>query len=99
MRYAGIGGWKQMIMNGKILIRAGEFRSEVVGGLQRHVTAVAIQLGFGRIIKCPSIMAGNAAEQVGIIRVLTAQEFFIFIELVRDADLMASGTKLGGFVM
>src|SRR3954466_14345419 len=40
-------------------------------------------------------MAGNAAEEIGVVMVLAAQELFVVIQFERHTDLMASRTELG----
>ena len=98
---SGVGGGKQMIMNAADRIGGGGIenpRAEIIGGLQWHVASVAIGLGLFRIIETAGVVAGNTAQQIGVVVILTAQEFFVVIQILRDADLVAGGAKLGLFV-
>ena len=50
-------GGKQMIMDREHVRVIEEFRAEIARGLQRHVTARAIELGLLRIIKAARAVA------------------------------------------
>ena len=39
-------------------------------------------------------MAGHAAEQVGVVMVLPAEEFLVVVDRVRNAHLVAGGAEL-----
>ena len=71
-------------------------RAEVRRLLQRHVAAGAVRHRLFRVIKTARAVAGHTAEEVGVVVILAAQEFFIFVQLLRDADLVTGGTKFRG---
>src|SRR5205814_7833434 len=68
--------------------------AEVLGFLQRHVAAGAVLHRLLGIVETARAVARHAAEQVGVVVILAAQEFLIFVQLLWNADLVAGGTKL-----
>src|SRR5438067_2004761 len=87
-----------MIVNGKNVCVVEEFRAEIARRLQRQVAAGAILLSFLRVIEAAGAVTGNAAEQIAVVMILAAEEFQVLGQLVRQADLMASGAKLGALM-
>src|SRR5436309_8695238 len=84
-----------MVMDAQEAIgRAEEFRAEIIGGSQWHVAATAIELRLFGVIKAAGAVAGNSAQQVGIIMILPAQELLVLRQFDGQADLVAGGTKL-----
>src|SRR5947207_822872 len=72
---------------------------EILGrSLEGHVTAVTVLLRLLRVIKTAGFVAGNAAQQVSIVMVLAAEELFVMVEFVRNADLVAGGTEFRSLV-
>ena len=55
----------------------------------------AIRLRLLRIIETPSIVAGDAAEQVGVVMVLSAKKILILRDFVGQADLVTGRAELG----
>jgi hypothetical protein len=85
MGHASVCGWEEVVVNGEILVRAVNAGAEIFGFLERHVAAVAVELRFGRVVKSAGIVAGDAAQEVGVIGILAPEEFLIFVEFMRDA--------------
>src|ERR1041385_7341620 len=58
------------------------------------MTASAVGHGLFRVIKAARSMPRNAAEQIGVIMILPAQELLVLAQFLRDADFMTGRTKL-----
>ena len=74
--------------------RVEKIGAKIPGFLERHVAAGAVPDRFLRIVKTARAVARNAAEQIGVVVILAAQEFLIFVQFQRDADFVAGGTEL-----
>jgi len=55
--------------------------TEIFAGFERHVTRSATRLGLGRVVESAGAMTRNAAQQVGIVMILTTQELFVVIPI------------------
>jgi len=97
MSNAGVGARKKVIVDKAVGLIRGikEARPKIRGSLQRHMATGAILLGTFRVIKAARIVAGNAAEQIGVVMVLAPEEFLVLRHLVGEADLVTDGTELG----
>ena len=76
------------------LARAVEvLRSEVVRRHERHVAVDAARLGHGRVIEAAGAVPGDAGEQERIVVVLPANEVFVMVQPIRQADFVAGGAE------
>ena len=97
----GVGGGELVVMDGEqvveVAVRVGlkPPGPEVARRHQLHVAAVAVCFGFGRVVEAAHAVAGDAAEQEGVIVVLPAEEL-VGVELRGQVDLVASAAELRG---
>src|SRR5215207_7634203 len=74
---------------------------EVIGGkvlrcLQRHMAAIAILLCFFGVIETARVVARYAAQEKGVVMILTAEEFLVLGKLLWKGNFVARGTELRG---
>jgi hypothetical protein len=81
-----------------LLLRIEIFCAEILRREQRHVAAVAILLGFWRIVEAARVAAGDAAEEERVVMILPAEKLLIMIERERNAYFVAGRAKLRAFV-
>jgi len=73
-----------------------EVGAEILRLLQRHMTAGAVYNGLIRVIKTAGAVAGHTAEEEAVVMVLAAQELFVVVQLLRNADLVTGGAEFRG---
>ena len=73
-----------MIVNGELAIQLGGFfRSKVRREDFGHVATVAIRLSVIRIVEALRSVAGNAANKIAVVVILSAQEILVGGEFFR----------------
>ena len=93
-----VSTWEKMVVY-YVFARFGVwFRSEVIRFLEWHMAAITVCLGLFGVIKTSRSMTGNAAEQVGVVVILSSHPFFVFRQVVWKVDFMACAAKLGRFM-
>ena len=55
-------------------------------------------LGLRRVVEAARAVAGDAAEQEGVVVVLAAEELLVVVQFAGDADLVAGRAELGRLV-
>src|SRR5712692_3808726 len=93
-RQARIGGGEGVSVNLAHAAAVKILAAEIAARFQRHVTAGTVGLGLRWIVEAARADARNATQQVGVVVVLTAQEFFVVVQLNGDADLVANRAEL-----
>ena len=68
-------------------------RTKILRLFQRHVATRTIRLRLLRVIKTSRAVTRHAAEEVGVVMILAAQEFLILVQLLREADFVTGGAK------
>src|SRR5204863_5130384 len=73
-----------------------EFGPKISRGLQWHMAPAAILLCFFGIVEAPRAVARDAAEQIGVVRILAPEEVLVLCEFGGETHLMAGGAEFRG---
>lgn len=68
----GVCGGEEVIVDRERVGVTEEFGTEIFRSFERHVALIAIGLGGGWVIERTSVVSGEAAEEEGIVVVLSA---------------------------
>ena len=93
----GVGRREVVAVNGQRAARVVALRREVVGLEERHVAAVAVLLGLGRVVEAGHAVSRDPAQQEGVVVVLATQPA-VAVERHGQVHLVACAAELGALV-
>jgi len=97
-KQAGVRGREAVVVDLPDAGPVAVLRPEVLARQERHVARGAVLLGLGRVVEAPHAVARDAAEQIGVVVVLAAEELLVVVQLLRQGDLVARRAELRGLV-